>query len=125
MKKAKKLFKKTEIRKFGHWVFIIGIAATLYFTLLDPSKLQYQHGLILLVLGLIVGLIDVPKKEANAFLIAVIAWILISGVKFEQITYQNIGPYLKAFFLNAAMFLSPAAAIVALRIVYRIYKESK
>lgn len=119
----KPVFKKTDIRKFGHWVFILGIALTLYLTLLNPSQLSYTNGLILLVLGLIVGLLDVPKKEANSFLIAVVALILIAGVKFEQIAYQNIGLYLKGFFLNAALFLGLAGAVVALKVVYRVYKE--
>jgi len=123
MKKIK--FKKTDLKKFGHWVFILGIALTLYFTLLDPSKLSYTNGLILLVVGLVVGLLDVPKAEANSFLIAVIAWILISSINFQQVNYYNLGPYIKGFFLNAALFLSLAGAIVALKIVYRVYKESK
>lgn len=121
----KSAFKKIELKKFGHWVFIAGIAATLYFTILDPTKLKYTYGLLLLILGLVVGLIDVPKKEANSFLIAVVALILIAGVKFEQIAYQNIGLYIKGFFLNAALFLGLAATIVALKVVYRVYKESK
>jgi len=125
LKIVKKAFKKTDIKKFGHLVFAAGIILTLFFTLKDPTKLSVNSAIILLVLGLIVGLLDVAKKEANSFLIAVIALIIISGIQFQQITWNNIGLYLKGFFLNATLFLGLAGAIVSLKIIYRVYKETK
>lgn len=127
--KLKQLFKKRGTHKFGHLVFTIGIVLVILFTLADPTKLSVQNAIILLVLGLIVGLIDVPKKEANSFILATIAIIVASLAKFEQITFKlscmthPLGLYIKGFLLNASVFLSLAMLIVALKIIYRVYKE--
>lgn len=125
MVKKLKALKKTDIKKFGHLVFAAGIILVLVFTLMNPSKLSVNQATLLLALGLIVGLIDVPKKDAITFLVAVIALILISGIQFQQISWNNIGPYIKGFFLNATLFLGLAGAIVAFKIICRIYKKTR
>ncbi len=127
----KKLFKKTEIKKFGHYIFILGIILVLIFSLSDPTKLSVKNALYLLLLGLIVGILDVPKKEANSFILATIAIIVASLAKFEQITYKipsmtfSIGLYIKGILLNTSVFLSLAMLIVSLKIIYRVYKGTK
>ncbi len=129
MKKLRGWFKKTKVNKFGHYTFMFGILLVLLFTLSDPTRLSVQNAIILLTLGLIVGLIDVPKKEANSFILASIAIIVASLAKFEQITFklssmsQPLGLYIKGFLLNASVFLSLAMLVVALKIIYRVYKE--
>lgn len=120
---------KLNIKKLGHYIFTLGVVLVILFTLADPTKLSVTNAIYLLIIGLIVGLIDVPKKEANSFIIAAIAIIVASLAKFEQITYQlpsmsySIGLYIKGLLLNASVFLSLAMLIVALKIIYRVYKE--
>lgn len=129
MRKLRDLFEKRKTHKFGHIVFTLGILFVIILTLTDPTKLSVNNAIYLLILGLIVGLIDVPKKEANSFILATIAIIVASLAKFEQITYQlpsmkySIGLYIKGLLLNASVFLSLAMLIVALKIIYRVYKE--
>jgi hypothetical protein len=129
MKKLKNLLKKRDVTKFGHYTFLLGIFLVLLFTLSDPTKLSVNSAILLLVLGLFVGLIDVPKKEANSFILATIAIIVASLAKFEQITFKlscmthPLGLYIKGLLLNASVFLSLAMLIVALKIIYRVYKE--
>ena len=127
----KRLFKKFFKRKhkFGHLVFTFGVLFVVILALIDPTRLQVNHAIYLLILGLIVGLIDVPKKEANSFILAAMAIIVASFAKFEQITYKlpsmafTLGQYIKGLLLNASVFLSLAMLIVALKIIYRVYRE--
>ena len=125
----KKFFKRKH--RLGHLVFTFGVLFVVILALIDPTRLQVNHAIFLLILGLIVGLIDVPKKEANSFILAAIAIIVASLAKFEQITYKlpgmqySIGLYIKGILLNASVFLSIVMLIVALKIIYRVYKESK
>jgi hypothetical protein len=130
-KKLLNIFKKRGTHKFGHIVFAFGIILVIFFTLANPTILQVKHAIYLIILGLIVGLIDVPKREANSFILATIAIMVATLVKFEQVIYKlpsmqyTLGQYIKGFLLNTSVFLSIAMVIVALKIIHRVYKESK
>ena len=82
-------------------------------------------GAFLLVFGAIVGFLDVEKKEAPYFLLAAIGLIIASAAPVHVIEFLNIGTYLRAALLNTSIFLSLAVVMVSLRIIYRIYLESK
>ena len=129
-KKRKKVkLPKLSIKKIGHSVFALGLVLVLVFALLDPTKLSVGKAVLLLVLGLIVGLIDVPKKEVNSFILASIAIIVISVANFELIAYKfptvpyTIGHYIKGILMNASIFFSLAMLTLALKIIFRVYKE--
>ena len=124
-----KLIKKRGKNNLGHIIFSFAILLIIIFSLSDPTRVSVNKAIFLLVLGLIVGLIDVPKKVANSFIIATIAIVMTSMVQFEQITYKiigtphSVGIYLKGILLNSSIFLGLAMLIVALKIIYRVYKE--
>ena len=124
-------FKKRDIKKFGHYVFAFGAVLVVLFALTNPTVLSMNKAVFLLVLGLIVGLMDVPKKEANSFILATIAIIVVSIAKFDIITYTlsgtpfSVGQYIKGILMNASIFLSLAMLVVASKIIYRVYKGTK
>jgi len=134
---AKKRGKKTVNRKvavhtgkirklnFGHFFFSLGILLVVLFTIADPNHLNGTKGAFLLVIGAIVGFLDVEKKEAPYFLLAAIGLIIASAAPVHVIEFLNIGTYLRAALLNTSIFLSLAVVMVSLRIIYRIYLESK
>jgi hypothetical protein len=67
----------------------------------------------------------VDKKEAPYFLLAALGLIIASAAPVQVIEFLNIGNYIRAALLNTAIFLSLAVVMVSLKIIYRIYLESK
>lgn len=109
----------------GHFLFSLGILLVVLFTIADPNHLSGSKGAFLLIIGAIVGFLDVDKKEAPYFLLASVGLMLASAAPVHVIEFLNIGVYLKAALLNMAIFLSLAVVMVSLKIIYRIYLESK
>ena len=109
----------------GHFFFSLGILLVILFTIADPNHLNGSKGAFLLVLGAVVGFLDVEKKESPYFLLAALGLIIASAAPVHVIGFLNIGIYLRAALLNTAIFLSLAVVMVSLKIIYRIYLESK
>ena|SRR3989344_101379 len=122
---------KTEAKEikrslnFGHFFFSLSILLVVLFTIADPNHLSGNKGAFLLILGAIVGFLDVDKREAPYFLLASIGLMIASAAPVQVIEFLGIGTYLKAALLNMAIFLSLAVVMVSLKIIYRIYLESK
>ncbi|MBI3027667.1 hypothetical protein HYY70_06165 [Candidatus Woesearchaeota archaeon] len=67
-----------EARKLGEWAFIIGVVLAILFGLI-PSQWEGMATLVLVVLGLIVGFLNVTEKESTPFLVAAAA-LMITGL---------------------------------------------
>ncbi len=119
--------KETKHRSlnFGHFFFSLSILLVILFTIADPNHLSGNKGAFLLILGAIVGFLDVNKREAPYFLLASVSLMIASAAPVQVIEYFGIGTYIKAALLNMAIFLSLAVVMVSLKIIYRIYLESK
>lgn len=108
-----------EIQKIGGWAFILGVVIAVVAGLaagaLDAMAAGYVT-LALVVLGLVVGFLNVGEKEVNDFLVAAIAVVLVGTANLSSI--PMIGTYLALMVLNVAAFVAPAALVVALKAVY-------
>ena len=107
--------------KLGGWAFILGVVIAIIAGLasgaLDAVSAGYVT-LVLVVLGLIVGFLNIGDKEVNDFLIAAIAVVLLGTANLAVI--PMIGLYLASMVLNVAAFVAPAALVVALKAVYNL-----
>jgi hypothetical protein len=112
------------LEKLGEWAFLLGIliavVAGLASGALDNAAAGYVT-LALVVLGLVVGFLNVGEREVNNFLIAAIALVLMGTARLTAIPV--VGIYLALMVLNVAAFVAPAAVVVALKAVYE--KASK
>jgi len=101
-------------KSIGRWAFIIGLVLAVIIALLGTG---YEWPVyILLVLGLIVGLLNISDKEVGPFLVAAIAFMLTFmalGEIADAIPW--IGVYLGNFFVMVRAFIAPAAAVVAFK----------
>lgn len=99
----------------GHWAFILGVLLAIIAGLV-PQLQTTTITWILVLLGLIVGFLNVTIKETQEFLIAAIALLLIGTAKgiVPVVTTGIIGTILG----NILVFVAPAALIVALKAVY-------
>ena len=110
----------------GSWAFILGVLIALVGGAFGGFVVAFAPWvtLILVVLGLIVGFLNITAKEVNDFLIAAIALASISALAntanlaaFDT-ALPSFGTVLQSIVLNIAAFVSPAALVVALKAIY-------
>jgi hypothetical protein len=78
---------------------------------------------VLVLLGVIVGLMNVDQREVHNFLVAAIALIVSGTAGFRAITWMNLGPTLASILEHIGYFVAPAAVLLALRVVWNIAKD--
>jgi hypothetical protein len=111
-----------SLAKVGTYAFLLGVLIAIG-TAFVPSLVSTGTATALLVvLGLLVGFLNVTQKETVPFLVAALALGLGSSAKFS--TLQTVGTYLDAIMANMVTFVAPAAVIVALKAVYELSKEN-
>ena len=72
---------------------------------------------ILVIFGLIVGILNITTREMVPFLIAAIALIMSAGI-FGALPY--VGGVLKAILDYIVEFVAPAAAFIALVVIFNL-----
>jgi hypothetical protein len=103
----------------GSWAFILGVLIAIIAGLAAGSldvTTQGYIGVVLVVLGLVVGFLNIGAKEVTDFLIAAIALVAVGAANLG--TIPMIGAYLASMVLFIAAFVAPAALIVALKAIY-------
>jgi len=118
--------------KYGEWAFLIGIALAVVvgiFSSFIGAELLPIVVAVLVLLGLVVGFMNIKEKEITAFLIATIA-LLSVAYSWQPLT-ALFSAYLGApggvlvnaingFMSALVAFIAPAAFIVALKQVYNL-----
>lgn len=99
------------MEKVGGWSFLIGFLVAVVLGIFG-----YTAPMLLLVLGLLVGLLNIQDKEIIPFLIAVVALIVVGGVD-HGISWLN------AILSNVNLFVMPAGVIAALKAVYSLARD--
>ncbi len=118
---TKKVIKEeTEMKMIGKSVFFLGAIVALLLGLFTGLVPTVYTVTILVILGTIVGFLNIKEKETNSFLIAFIALMLAGLVNLGMVPY--IGVYLRAILSNIVIFIAPAAIIIGLK---HIYTEAK
>ncbi len=112
--------------KMGQWAFMIGVLIAVVIGLFS-SRLGADLGgwlvLLLVVLGLIVGFLNVTEKETTPFLIAAAA-LLITGTAGDNLSIiPTLGSYLQGIVEAIAVFVTPAAIVVALKAIQSLASD--
>jgi hypothetical protein len=111
--------KAKTMSMIGFWAFIIGLVIALVAGIIAPNNAIV--GIILLILGIIIGFLNVTAKEIMLFLIATIALILV-GNAFAAITLGGIGTFLGQILGYVSALMAPAAIITAIKALWSIGK---
>ncbi len=103
----------------GHWAFVLGLIISVIagFGGDIPALMT-----VLAVLGLIVGFLNVTEKESTAFLVGVIALLLIGLSSLATLGYIS---WLVPILTNVVAFVSAAGLVVAIKQVLFIAKRSE
>jgi len=105
-------------RKLGGWAFIIGIALAVLAGLV-PTMQTPTVTWVLVILGLVVGLLNIQEKETVEFLVAAVA-LLIAG---SAGSLPALGFVILAMLENIVAFVAPAALVVALKAIYALAQD--
>ena len=108
MAKNKKAPARRSSASMGWWAFVIGLVVVV---ITSFSTVNWTW--LLVILGLVVGYLNVSDKEAVTFLIATIA-LMTAGSAGLGLLWGS----LESLLANLVVFVAPAAVVVALKAVY-------
>ena len=115
-------------KQIGNYSFIIGVIIAVVLGLAAPrlGAAQAWLGSLLIVLGLVVGFLNVSGKETKEFLLVTVSLVIVAFAGRVQIdSWSNvelIGPYLKGVFDSILALVVPASVVVALKEAWALAK---
>src|SRR3989344_337994 len=117
-----------DTQQIGGYAFIIGVVIAVIAGLgaagLLGASVASWVPLLLVILGLVVGLLNVTDKETEKFLIEAAALMLTGTASVSLTVIPTIGPYLADIVRYIAVFVAPAALIVALKSVWNLARSA-
>lgn len=108
-------------QKYGSWAFIIGVVLAIIIGLLGSGVFggfASTLPLVFVILGIIIGLLNISDKEITSFLVAVVALLVAGSVNWALI--PTVGGMLGSIFANIASLMAPAAVIVGIKAVWNM-----
>jgi len=106
--------------KTGHWAFLIGVILAIIAGFV-PQLQTPTVTWVLVILGLIVGLLNITAKETQEFLIAAVALVIAADAAADIIA---LGLTSAVILGNVVTFVFPAALIVALKTIWSLASEA-
>lgn len=105
----------------GKWAFIIGIILAIVAGFFAVPYLTF----ILLVLGLVVGFLNIGHKNAHDYLVAAIALLLIGIASVQSLSVLNIAlaDWVQTVLANFIAFVAASALVVAIKAVVKLGQE--
>ena len=110
----------------GKWAFILGMILAI---LVGLVAIPYSAltAVILMVLGLIVGFLNIEVKETNEYLVASIALLIIGigGVTALDVLGVTIFDWVQGVLSNFIAFVGASALVVALKAIVQLGKNGE
>lgn len=112
-----------NVGNIGYWAFLIGILIALVAGIVAAANaLEPQSAgivaIILVILGIVVGFLNIIDKDLTTFLIAVIALGVAGASAGGLALIPYIGLTLASIVTYVAAFVAPAAVIVAIKAIW-------
>ena len=109
--------KKKNGNMIGSWSFLIGVILAVIFGFMTTTQILTN---ILIILGIIVGLLNIADEEVSPFLMAGTVLVIVSTL--GQSVMSNIN-FFGAILENLTVLFVPATIIVALKHVFSLAKR--
>ncbi|MFA4886885.1 MAG: hypothetical protein WC595_01605 [Candidatus Nanoarchaeia archaeon] len=103
------------MQKVGSWSFIVGFLIALVLGAIGLTTPTVVYAL--LVLGLVVGILNISDKEIVPFLVATVA-LIVAGSAAGSIS--QIPPSISNILVNITIFVVPAAVIGSVKAIYAL-----
>jgi len=108
-------------KRVGNYSFIIGVIIAIVLGVFSLGNITPILASLLVVLGLIVGFLNVTGKETKEFLLVAVVLVIAASMGGASATLggvQYIGQYLSGIFTQVLAFVVPATVVVALKDVW-------
>jgi ATP synthase protein I len=103
--------------KIGKYAFIIGLVLAF----LAGLFLQAAWAMwVLVVLGIVVGFLNVKKEETRSFLLAAIG-LMLAATSVQVLPF--VGDLITQIMSNLVVFIAPAVLVVALKSLFETAKD--
>ena len=118
------MVKKAQTQQIGYWAFVLGVIVAILAGVAEGySGVALESagavGAALVVLGVIVGWFNVKEKAFMHFMVASIVLVTAATVgKFALLDQLMVGPYITSILGYIALFVAPAAVLVALKVFW-------
>ena len=108
----------------GFWAFILGLVIAVVVGIMAAlgmagAGLMSAVIVVLIILGLIIGFLNITAKEILLFLVATIALIVVGGV-FAPLNVLAIGNMLDNILALIATLMAPAAIVAAIKALWAV-----
>jgi hypothetical protein len=104
---------------FGFWALIAGLIICVVAGIISPHNTPVT--IVLIILGVIIGFLNITSKETMLFLLATIALVVV-GNAFAVVTVLDIGKILGGILGYIATLVAPAATIAAIKALWAVGK---
>ena len=118
-------------KQIGHYSFIVGVVIIIVLGMAIPT-LEAAAGIlqsVLIILGLIVGFVNISSKETKDFLFVALGLAILVYVGGDYINSWGIigfiGSRLKVILDSTLLLIIPASIVVALKEIWQRAKGSK
>jgi len=113
-----------EKNKFGHLAFIAGIIIAVLASFVTKEWISNTTWALLL-LGVVVGFLNINRKEIHQFLVAATTLIVLSLAKFSftQLQPPKLGLFIADSIGFIIVFVVPAALIVTLKAIWKLAED--
>ena len=105
-----------DLDVIGKWIAIIGLLLAVFAGLIVIPF----TATILVILGLVIGYLNVAKKEASRLLVAGIGLILVGTAGVGLLPF--VGVYITRILENLVALVAPAVLVVGVKEVYDVVK---
>jgi hypothetical protein len=103
----------------GFWALIVGLVIALVAGLVLPGNAIIA--IILVVLGIVIGFLNITPKEVQSLLLAAIALIVV-GNAFAPLKFLGIDTFIAGVLAYVTVLVAPAAVIGAVKMLWTIGK---
>ena len=112
--------KSNNLVVLGKWAFLIGLALAIIAGVI-PANTIPNLTLILVILGLIVGFLNIAKSDTVKLLVAIIALMAVGSFTISVI--PAISGYLEAMLANIVVLAGAAGFVVAIKAIVETSKQ--
>jgi len=106
-----------QLQKFGAFSFLAGILIAIIFGIIPSLRNLTWVAVVLMILGILVGLLNIEDKNISLFLLAAISLVAMST---SLNAMPVIGDLLRAIIINLVQFVGPAALVVSIVAIVRV-----
>lgn len=117
----KKSVRATDTRA-GRYAFIAGVLLAIivgFYSDMEPN-VRYGVSIVLVLLGLLVGVLNITAEETVPFLVAAIALMGGNTIVAVAVVPGKLGVIMSGILSYIGLFVAPAALVVALKTIYTL-----